>query len=492
MRRIRPLVHAAAATTIVGALAVTLPQMTASATTGGPGVWVQLSSGSGVSTVHLPSVGRFGKELQVVWTQDGTSNNEHLRTRLVAANGSTASAIVNVLPAWSIFTDFPTVTPYAGGRLVSFSGQSDITTGDPYTDGAMYYATSSDGVSWTLGPGSTSHATSAGIYGSDAVNTPGGLVSVFSQSSDNDVQFHLGIDTANDPAAAADGTTTHISQCCSYQAGVAYDAASGKTWTIWYSNSQSSLSANGIDAQQIEPSLGSRLHAPSSSTTSLSKPASIQPNDAVPAVARQGGGVYTAYLIGYPTPTKIGIWRVGASKPHIIKTGHAVQDIGLVPGPGGKLWLYWWQQGSDHMHAVRSNASATAWGRVASFTTPHKTTDVWHAAGDGRNGRLDLVVNSGNGTGEQIFSTQVLPCLSASVSPSSVKQSTGGSVTIHVADAGAAVSGATVKYNGVTKTTNSHGNATFNVAKGTSTGKHGISFHKAGYTGGTVTFRVTS
>jgi uncharacterized membrane protein len=72
-----------------------------------------------------------------------------------------------------------------------------------------------------------------------------------------------------------------------------------------------------------------------------------------------------------------------------------------------------------------------------------------------------------------------------------VKSSTGGTVTVHVADAGAAVSGATVTYGSKSKTTDSHGNVSFSIAKGTSKGKHTIAFKAAGYTGGKVTFKVT-
>ena len=78
------------------------------------------------------------------------------------------------------------------------------------------------------------------------------------------------------------------------------------------------------------------------------------------------------------------------------------------------------------------------------------------------------------------------------VSPGTIKQSTGGRVTITVTDAGARVVGAVVTYNGIKKKTNSFGQASFRIAKGTSKGRHAISFHHGGYTGGKATFRVTA
>jgi hypothetical protein len=53
------------------------------------------------------------------------------------------------------------------------------------------------------------------------------------------------------------------------------------------------------------------------------------------------------------------------------------------------------------------------------------------------------------------------------------------------------VSGAKVSYHGVTKRTNRYGKASFRIAKGTPRGVKRIAFGRAGYGGGTATFRVT-
>jgi hypothetical protein len=175
----------------------------------------------------------------------------------------------------------------------------------------------------------------------------------------------------------------------------------------------------------------------------------------------------------------------------VVSTGHGVAQVGVAAGPGGRIWLFWWEASSDRLHAVRTNPAGTRFGRICTVTTPHATTSLWKTAGDGTSGPLDLVVNAGDGSSEQISSTQVKPCLSASVNPTTVSSSAGGPVTIHVSDAGSAVKGATVKYAGTAKTTDAHGDATFKVAKGTSKGKHAITYADGGYTGGTATFRVT-
>lgn len=473
------------------ATSAALPASHAAPGAGGSTTWVQLSSGSGITNIVDPDVQRFGKTLQVVWTQEsGTS--AVLRTRIIGADGSPASTVHDVLAAWGSLDEFPAIITTGGQRMIVFSGIRTTDTSDPYSAGAMYVATSSDGLTWTLGTGSMSHSTSAyASYGSDAVDAAGTPVAVFTPGTSNDISFHVGVSAAN-PATEPDATTTHNAKCCAYYAGAAYDKPSGQAWTAWYSNS-GDPSTDGVDAQRVYPSLGTFFHAPKSTVASNGSASSIAPIQRVQVASRTGsaGGLWTAYPIGYPSPTKIALWRLGTSSPLVMATAKTVSQIGVAPGPGGRMWLFWWESYSSRLHAVRTNPGVTRFGRVCTIGTPHATTDIWKTAGDGSLGRLDLVVNAGSGSAEQISSTRVKPCLSGSVSPTSVKSSTGGSVTVHVADAGTAVAGATVKYGTRTKTTDNHGNATFSIAKGTSTGRHSISFSAPGYTGGKVTFRVT-
>jgi hypothetical protein len=217
---------------------------------------------------------------------------------------------------------------------------------------------------------------------------------------------------------------------------------------------------------------------------------SVAPIQRVQVATRSTGGLFTAYGIGYPSLTKVALWRLGGGQPLVVNAHRSVAQIGVASGPGGRIWLFWWNSSTSTLRAVRSNPAVTKLGRICSVRTPHASTEVWKTAGDGSRGPLDLIVNSGSGSGEQLSAAQVKPCLTARVSPSRVKSSTGGSVTIHVSDAGAAVPGAKVKYAGTSKTTDNHGDATFKIAKGTSRGRHTIGFSDGGYTGGKAHFRV--
>jgi len=450
--------------------------------------WVKVSNGA-IGNIIDPDVARFGSDLQVIWTEQTTSSPSYrVATRILSASGQPVSPITGVASSWASLNEFPALIANGNQRVVVFSGIRSTDSSDPYSQGYDYYATSPDGTSWTVANGTIGSSKSAyASYGSDAVDAGGTPISVFVPGTSNDVAFHSGFDAL--PPVNPDGSSTHNPTCCAYYAGAGYDATSGQTWTAWYSNS-GKATTDGINAQQIAPALGTMVHAPQSTVVSNGSASSIAPIQRVQVASRTSGGLFTAYVVGYLSPTKVALWRLGGSAPLVLSSGHGVAQVGVATGPGGRMWLFWWESSSTKLHAVRTNAAVSRFGRTCTVTIPQGTSTIWKTAGNGVAGPLDLVVNAGNSDGE-IYSTLVKPCLSASVSPASVKSASGGSVTVHVTDAGTPVAGAKVTYAGVSKTTNSSGNATVKVAKGTKRGKHTASFSAAGYTGGTVTFRVS-
>ena len=473
---------------LVAPVATLAPQLTASAASSGPGVWVQLSSGSGIGNIANPDVTRFGSALQVVWTQQSGSN-EVLHTRILASNGSAASGDIAVVSGWATLNEFPSIIPNGSQRVIVFAGQRSVAASDPYSQGAMYYATSSDGLTWTLSTGSLSSSKQATTsYGTDAADAAGTPVVAFIPTSQDYVSYHIGFDS-NNPSTTPDSATSNTGPFA-YYAGIGYDAKAGQAWTAWYSNSGKS-GTDGIDAQRIYPSLGSLLHAPRSTVVSGSSGSSVDAGQRVQVAARVGGGLFTAYKVGYPSPKRVAFWRLGASTALLISTPSDVGAIGVAPGPGGRMWIFWRQMYGSTMHAVRTNKAATRVGKVCTFRSPHGSSDVWKTAGNGSNGRLDLVASATVNGNIQMYSTQVLPCLSGAVSPTSIRSSSGGTITVYVRDAGAPVAGAAVRYAGVTKKTGALGKVTFSVARGTTKGKKTVTFKHSGYTGGAVRFRVT-
>lgn len=462
----------------------------------GPGQWVQLSSGKVDGATNEPEVRRYGGKLQVVWknivTVDSVAMHQ-LRTRLVNGDGSAGSAIRNVLPPWAGIADTTGLGMSSGLRLLAFSGSRSSDISDPYNSGAMYYLTSSDGLTWSLGSGSMSKAQGAyGSYGTDLTNAENGTpVVTFTDRSDDRQRFHGGIDAAN-PAAAADGATAPVNGNV-VSGSVATDRSSGATWTVYWS-AFGGAGDDGVTATRILPTVGANVHGPQSTVSYNGQLVSIAPDQRVGIAARIGGGLYTAYHVGYLNTKKIALWKLGGGAPLILRTPTDTSRVGIATAPGGRLWVFWKNAGQPILSAVRTNKAATRFGRICNTRTPKGTDYVWKTAGDGTNGKLDLVVNAGvvdeGPPGTQIWSTQVLPCLSVSVAPTRVKR--GGTVTVTVRDAGDPVKGATVVYSGVSKTTNADGKVSFHIDGDTSLGRKSIRYRKGGYTGGTVHFKVVS
>jgi hypothetical protein len=199
-----------------------------------------------------------------------------------------------------------------------------------------------------------------------------------------------------------------------------------------------------------------------------------------PRSVAAGGGLYSAYGVGYPFVTHVALWRLGSSKALIVKSGDDVLVADAATGPGGRMWVFWYDRGHPVIHAARTNPAATRIGAVCNVTTPHKNTDVYKLAGNGSRGPLQLFINSGpNLDKTQIYAKVVEPCLSVRVAPSSV--SSGHSVKVIVTDAGTPVAHATVSLLGAHKKTNRHGVAVFHIGGGTGAGSHVVTVKHRGY-----------
>jgi hypothetical protein len=446
------------------------------------GHWTTLSSGD-VGTVQQPAVHRFGRDLQVVWTQP-EGQKSALWTRILHSNGKPAGPAVRIL-LWEGLIPDPTIFAIGSERVIAFSGMrtGDIT--DPYTNGAEYYLTSQNGTSWTLGAGSLSHSNSAfGSYGTAAIDYNGSPLVAFTEASSSRITFHHGVDS-HSPATTADGHTADTGNFA-YNTGLGEDASTGNVWAVWYSNS-GKPATDGVEAQRLYPSMGALTHAPSSSKVSGGSSTSTAPDQDLPAVSRpakSGGGVYTAYAT--PSAGSIAVWRIGASRPAFTVPAHfSIGQVSLSSGPKGRLWVFW-RDGTGAMGATRTNKAATRIGAIRSIAAPRGNTS-YRTAGDGSRGSLDLVSLFAASHGA-MESAQVLPGLTAKSHHSWRR---GHSYTVKVTDAGAPVKGAVVRFGHHKAHTNRHGKAHFKVSSGASRGRTVVRVGHKGYASAHLKIKVT-
>ena len=445
-----------------------------------PTKWVTISSGNVNTTGTQPSIARFGKNYEVVWTS-GSGNTWALHGRILDAAGKPLGSQLNILPTnWSGVALDPTILSYAGKRTIAFGGGKTGKSG-PYDTNAEYMTTSSTGKTWSLYNGSLS-ADDGAANGATAVIADGTNLVVGLARSDA-VAYHIGAPSPADPQSGSDPLTSDTGNF-SYDPGLGKDAKTGQVWALWYSNSGTN-GKDGVNAQVISPSLGTRVHAPGSSDPVL-KSAGVQQD--LPAVQRVGGGVYTAYRV--PNTLAIDVWKVGSSK--VLATIHdklwGVSFVTMAAGPGGRLWLFWADR--NGWRATRSNKAGTKFGPVLVSKIPSSYYGHAAIAANGAAGPLEAVAVIANAKNvDQVIARQFLPELSATASPHSVKP--GKTFTVKVTDAGDAVKGATVHFNGQKKKTSKHGTVTFTVPKGASKGSLKISVTLGHYTGTTTSITVT-
>jgi hypothetical protein len=326
----------------------------------------------------------------------------------------------------------------------------------------------------------TDSATAYGSYGTD-VTVVGGLPLIgYTAATARGVSYRLGAPEPIPTSPAADSQAHVDTACCTYNTGVGYDGHSHQAWTVWYENS-GLRSTDGIDAQRLYPSLGTYVHAPGSTQANPvgSGYTSVQINHRIVVAPRVGGGLYVGYVEGYPSAGKVALWRVGASSALVRRVGGDVGSIGTAAGPRGRIWLYWWKEGTDTISVARSNPGVTQLGTACAIRTPLKTTEVWDMVGNASAGPLSLFIDAGDHPA--IYSNLLKPCLSVAVSPHRVSHKRRSHVHVLVSDAGAPVRAAAVKFLGHKKSTNRRGRVTFTVPKGTKIGRYRIVVVRSGY-----------
>ena len=119
----------------------------------------------------------------------------------------------------------------------------------------------------------------------------------------------------------------------------------------------------------------------------------LTPLQATAFVARPGGGLWTAYCIGYPTCDKVGLWRVGSAQPRSVPGSRGARDIAISTAPGGRLWIAWTTYHA--VNVVSTGATGTSFGTVRTIKPPRAASSLYGVAIAGTDRSADVVINNG-------------------------------------------------------------------------------------------------
>lgn len=458
VRRPLALIGAAALAATAGVATTTPPAVA------GGSKWVTVSGSNISDTLSTPVITRVGSGYFVGWTAH-TGVTQSIQGRLLTATGKTNGSVVTVLPSWQTLKDDPAITQIAGQLYLGFGGYN----GGAYDQTAFYYLTSSDGATWTLSTGSLTSGGN-GSSGLGMVDYTGQVLTGY--AFDQGVRYHLGVSSSN-PAPGSD-TLTSTTGPNSSKAGLGVDAVSGAAVAVWYDDDGGG-GHDGVWAQQILPTTGSLVHGPQSSSNGGTNAYGVQQDLTV--AARTTGGLYTAYVT--PLSQSVAVWKIGASKPAaILKDSHGPSNVIVAAAPQGRIWVFW-RDGAG-WNATRSNKKVTKFEPVSFLKPPSGDSVLQQVAGDGSAGSLEAVVLVQDSQGhDQVLAERVLPRVSVGRSPGTVKR--GSSFTVSVKDAGDAVAGAKVTFDGMTKKTSSKGTVAFKVPGSLAPGKYAIKVVAHGY-----------
>lgn len=462
----------------IGSIAVAAASMVALPAANGASSakWVTISGSNVHTTATTPSIAKFGNTYEAIWVAQ-TGATWSIQARILNAAGKPVGKVITAAKGWTALQGDPTILANGKQRVIAFSGNI---TSTPYDGAAEYYLTSTNGKNWTRSNGSLSGAEHVGEDNGTAIINHGGTF-IAVMATGGVVRYHIGPLGTINPEPGTDPSTTNTGSGTQLP-GVGIDAKNHQVWAVWWSDSAGK--DLGVHAQEISPTKGTMVSGPDSTNT-LDGSYGGQQDASV--ASRVGGGIYTAYIT--PDVHSIVVWKVGAKKPTAkIHDSQGVSTAQIAAGPHGRLWVYW--RNDSGWRATRSNKAATKFGPTTTSLVPKNDLSDLHIAGSGAAGPLEAIATVNNAKNANlVIARQFRPKLTVSVSPHSVKR--GHSFTVKVTDAGDAVKGATVHFDGHKKKTNKKGKATFKVAGSTSLGKHAVTFSLGGYTGARAKVTIT-
>jgi hypothetical protein len=429
--------------------------------------------------------------LHVVWVRkDGGNDYDYRHTPISKSGRVGPSDAIGPVTNWVLLQN-PDLVPDATSAFVPvdrmrlvFTGQRTIDTTDFFSSGRVFTATAGKGgKSWLLdttqvmsqGTDAQGSVVGAGLhyYGSPVVAWASGIGALHT---------HWGAQ------AAPDADQTWAPSHYAYDPDVALDRGIAEMVLGWYSNQSGRAGLYAMRAS-FYGGPGTPLYAPGSANAG--RTAAVQPIGRTQISGRTaGGGVYIAYCGGYPTCKTVRFWKVGASTARVLATAQAA-NVAVAAGPKGRMWVLWTRD--NRVYGRRSNPGVTRFGRTVSVPGPSGSyTSIYQLDAEATRGPADVVVNAATGvTREALWYRRLFPGLTLTATPRRFDNAKRHRVVFRVTDAGAPVSGATVRVAGRVLRTGAKGRVATTFRKGFHTGRYEARAGKAGYSPDAVTIRVT-
>lgn len=439
---------------------------------GGPGSWTKISKSTVGIIDHASMTRTSDGVLHVVYPRDLTGGGTTLSHTSLNTNGSIVRQNNVLAGGWATMDKNPIVVNGASGMHTVFGGQLDILSGF-FDSGRMFMAdaTTATGAAWNLPQQNVGISNQAyGSYGTSAVELADGTV-VAAFPLNSDLTWHVGTGAGPDGSFSVPGAAL-------YDTAMVRDGSN--VWVAWFAYGNAAGNT-GVFARQIYPGVGPILKAPGSS-----QGVDTLETGRVALTARKGGGVYAAYCVGYPTCSKVRLWKVGTATTADVPTSRYADSIALSAGPTGRLWVAW-ADNLPKVRAVRTGVNGLAMGAVRTVGVPKGHPAVYSLAIEGSRGRGDIVINVGDG----FWHTQVFAGLTLHASPAKWRHGSRQRVVFTVTDAHSAVGAATVKVGTRHCSTSTRGTCAITFPGSFGTGKHPATASKSGYAKATLTLRVT-
>jgi hypothetical protein len=457
---------------------------------GRPGRWDRITTPTQSSTAQI-GVLRLGATLHVVWKrQTGPLSDDLVHTPI--SSGGAVGSPTTIVSGWSGIGDAALVPGPGGGLRVFFSGGRSANPGDPLF-GLNTATAPPSGTPWTVAPASIETEDFAYARTPAAALAPDATPFQTWYSVGTTV-VHRGLDPAT-PAyeyPGPGGTAT--------RQNLVTDPSSGRMFVAWCNE------ARGVYVQEVDvasgaPS-GSAQKLPGSTTAFEGQEVGTCNLEGTVAhrtalAARVGGGVYVASAAGYPTLTRVLVWRLtsGGALAQTMEAASAANVshslVALAADPVGRIWVAWRQSGPGgaRVYARRSNRAGTAFGAVVSAAPPPGAAQLEVIDLAPQEGLTDVLARYSTVSSVDLWHSQLLPGLSVRTTRRRpLDRAERQNVTFLVHDAGDPVGGARVSAAGKTATTNAAGRATISIVPRAS--RVPVRATRAGYVAARLTLRA--